>query len=682
MLWSCSAGKMAMKKGDKRFQYGEYDYSIEYFQNAIAKGYNAAEANYKIGESYRLSNRVKQAVPYYQAAIEANYPDEAVHLYYSQALKANEQYNQAQAALQSYLDGASDQQMTALAEQELDNLQKVEKLAKQESFFRVKNLEEINTTAADYGPAYREGELYFTSAREADKIYKATGTGFTDLYKVKTQGAIVDVNSVTALSDVINDEGVNEGCIAFSPDGQTMVFAKGNNGRLKGADDVDLYISRNRRGGWSAPTVMRLNDDKAWDSTPSFSFDGRTLYFSSNRRGGVGGTDLYAATMNRRGNFSNVRNLGPVINTAGNEMFPFQAEDGSLYFASNGHPSLGGLDILVARRSEGKMVVENPGPPINSSADDFGIHLFRLDRGFFSSNREGGKGDDDIYTFINNDPDLKIVNYFLTGTTFSIDEDDKETILPGTSVKLFGADDEMLNEALSDREGRFIFRVFPEEDYRLLAEKPDYFTTRASFSTKGKSIPKDELTQLVTNKTFDTKIVLDQIVLDRAIVLENIYYDLDKADIRPDAAQELDKLVAILQDNPEIKIELSSHTDSRATADYNLDLSKRRAQSAVNYIVSKDIDRSRLTAKGYGESEPIIPDEEIEKLPTEERREEAHQRNRRTEFKVIEYNRVDEPEPLADDEEYQNEETVELQAEEVVEQPAKGSLEEKIDWDN
>lgn len=676
-LASCSAGKIAMKKGNKKFKYGEYDFSIDYYAKALKHDYNPGEANFKIGEAYRLSNRIKEAEPYYRAAIDNNYEEEEVNYYYGLALKSNEKYEVARRELENYLASAEEVEIIDLAQSEVDNLIKLNEIVEKENFYRVKNLELINSSAAEYSPVYLDGELYFTSSRFGGKIYKATGTSFTNLYKVKTQGARVDIETITSLGDEINSPNTNDGCIAFSPDGQTMVFAKGNSGRKKGAEDVDLYISRYRRGSWSTPTLMRVNDGKAWDSTPSFSRDGRTLYFSSTRRGSIGGTDLYAATMNRRGRWSNVRNLGPKINTAGNEMFPYQASDGSLYFSSDGHPGLGGLDILVAKREEGQMVVENVGPPINTSSDDFGLFLYTPDKGFFTSNREGGAGDDDIYTFINNDPDLKIVNYYLTGITYTIDEDGSERILPNTSVLLYGANDELLNEALTGRDGKFLFRVYPEEDYILMGEKPDYFTSRALFSTKGKTIPKEQLNKLETNKVFETKIVLDQIVLDKAIVLENIYYDLDRDEIRPDAAMELDKLVTVLKDNPEIKIELSSHTDSRQTAAYNDDLSKRRAQSAVNYIVSEGIDPDRLIAKGYGESQLLISDEEINKLPTEEAREAAHQRNRRTEFKVIEYNKIEEPE---EDEELE-EELQELQAEERIE-PAGTDLEDRIDWDN
>jgi outer membrane protein OmpA-like peptidoglycan-associated protein len=416
--------------------------------------------------------------------------------------------------------------------------------------------------------------------------------------------------------------------------------------------------------------MLRINDPDSWDSTPALSADGRTLYFASNREGGFGGTDLYSATRDGRGRWGNVRNLGPKINSHGNEMFPYSAIDGSLYFSSDGHPGFGGLDLFRAERREGQIEVENMGSPINSNDDDFGLFLFSPTKGFFTSNREGGEGDDDIYTFVNNDPDLKIVNYFLSGTTVTADDEGNETILANTAVKLFDKEDNLIAEEVTGREGTFIFRVYTEEDYYVLAEKPDYLTTRLVFSTVGKSIPKDSLTKLITNTQFTIKIPLDKIVIDKAIVMENIYYDLDEDYIRPDAAIELDKLVAILKDNPEIKIELSSHTDSRQTADYNMDLSNRRAQSATNYIIEAGIDSDRITAKGYGESQLIISDEQINRLPTIEEQEAAHQVNRRTEFKILEYvKRAPE------------EDTVET-IEETVEWENAEDWEKEIEWDN
>ena len=308
------------------------------------------------------------------------------------------------------------------------------------------------------------------------------------------------------------------------------------------------------------------------------------------------------------------------------------SEDGSLYFASDGHPGFGKLDLFQAVREGGKVNVQNLGEPMNSSADDFSLFQFNLSRGFFSSNRKGGKGDDDIYTFINDDPDLKVVNYFLTGITVTTDDAGEEIILPNTKVRLSADNEAVLDEAFTGGDGRFNFRVYPEEHYELISEKTDYFTVRKDFSTIGKSVDKTTLTEEVTNITFETKIMMDPIVLEKAIVLNNIYYDLDKDNIRSDAAIVLDSLVQIMDDNPEIFIELGSHTDSRQTDAYNMDLSRRRARSAVNYIIDQGVSSDRIVAKGYGETQLLIKNAQTE---------EQHQKNRRTEFKVLSYNPIE-----------------------------------------
>lgn len=663
LLTSCNAGKMALKKGNKKYRRGEYNVAITFYEKAIDHKTSTARSNFYIAESYRLSNRIKEASPYYKAAIADSIEDESAYFYYALSLKANEKYKEGKQVLEDYLDKASDEDYIQLAERELTNLRKINDLVTKEDYFRVKNLQEINTPQAEYSPVYLNGELYFTSSRYGGKIYKATGSPFTNLYKVKTEGAVVDTSTIEPLNNMINSSNTNEGAITFSPDGSTMVFAKGNSGRRRGAEDVNLYISRYRRGEWSEPALLNINDPGSWDSTPAFSRDGRTLYFASNRDGGYGGVDLYSATMDARGRWGNVRNLGPVINTTGNEMFPFASDDGKLYFSSTGHPGLGNLDIFVATRRSGEIQVENLGPSINSNADDFGFFLYDPTKGFFSSNREEGMGDDDIYTFINNDPDLKIVNYYLAGTTVTPGDNGEEEALQGVSVRILGEDDEVLDQTVTAQDGKFLFRVYPGEAYILFGERPEYLTSRQTFSMVGKEIPKEELEDLVTNKTFETTIRLDKIVIDKAIVLENIYYDLDRHEIREDAARELDKLVQILNDNPQITIELSSHTDSRAPDDYNLDLSQRRARAAVDYIISKGINPNRIVARGYGETQLLVSDEEIAALPTEER-EMAHQRNRRTEFKILTYDKIQQVQETSD----QN-----LSEEEI--------LENQIDWD-
>jgi len=659
-----------VKKGDKKYDVGEYEVAIEIYHKALTKSNDPGYINFKIGESYRLSNRIKKSLPYYQAAVKNGYTEDEALYYLGLALKADQKYEEARKVFDRLVSNAASSDFNALASTEFDNVNTIQEILGTKNYFRVKNLTDVNTASAEYSPVYNNGELYFTSSREGGKIYKATGTAFTKIYRVETKGARVDLLTLKPLDNLINDEDTNDGSVTFSADGRIMIYAKGNNGKKRGTKDVNLYTTSNRKGQWSQPRMLRINDPDSWDSTPALSADGRTLYFASNREGGFGGTDLYSATRDGRGRWGNVRNMGPDINTHGNEMFPYSSIDGSLYYSSDGHPGFGGLDLFRAERREGKLVVENMGSPINSNDDDFGLFLFSPTKGFLTSNREGGSGDDDIYTFVNNDPDLKIVNYFLTGTTVTADDEGNETILANTVVKLFDKENNLISEAITGREGTFNFRVYTEEDYYVLGEKPDYLTTRIIFTTIGKSIPKDDLTKLVTNTQFTIKVPLDRIVIDKAIVMENIYYDLDEDYIRADAALELDKLVAILEDNPEIKIELSSHTDSRQTADYNMDLSNRRARSATAYIIEAGIDPERIIAKGYGESQLLLPDEEINRLPSIEEREAAHQRNRRTEFKILEYVKKA-PE----------EETVET-IEETVEWENAEDWEKEIEWDN
>ncbi len=619
ILASCSV--------EKSMTNAEFDAVINKLGGTPSK--NSVEENIMVGDAFRQSNRIVDALPYYQEVLKVGTSEEVINVYVAQGLKVEQRYDEAQKVLNTYLPKARSEKAKKLAEKELDNLRKIDELKENKSYYRVKNLSEINTANAEYSPVYSNQYLYFTTNRDGGKIYRTTGTPFTDIYRVATRGANVDLSTLKALDPAINHLDTNEGSVAISPDGTSMIFAKGNDGKAKGYSEVNLFFTRFRNGRWSEPVPLSINVADAWDSAPAFSPDGTSLYFSSTRPDGFGGADLYVAKVNRRGRWVDVRNLGPEINTVGDEVFPFVSEDGSLYFASDGHPGFGKLDLFQAFREGGKIKVKNLGEPMNSSADDFSLFQFNLTRGFFSSNRKGGKGDDDIYTFINDDPDLKVVNYFLTGVTVTTDDAGEEIILPNTKVRLTADNGDILDESFTGGDGRFNFRVYPEEHYDLISEKTDYFTVRKDFSTIGKSVDKTTLTEEVTNITFETKIMMDPIVLERAIVLNNIYYDLDKANIRSDAAIVLDSLVQIMNDNPEIFIELGSHTDARADDDYNLNLSWRRARSAVSYIINAGVKSERITAKGYGETQLLIKNAQTE---------EQHQKNRRTEFKVLRYN--------------------------------------------
>jgi outer membrane protein OmpA-like peptidoglycan-associated protein len=589
-------------------------------------------ANYHIAESYRLSNRIQEAESHYAIAGGRGADRDSIQFYYAQSLKANGKYAEAKAQLEELYEKTENTGLKDRAKAEMNGMEYLAKLGENPSYYRIKNLELINTPASEYSPVFLNDELYFTSSRGENKIYEATGTPFTDIYKVASRGANVDLATVAPLPDGINSQSINDGCVTFSPDGKTMVFAKGNSGKRKGSYDVDLFISRYRSNSWSDPIRININQPESWDSAPAFSPDGRTLYFASNRKGGYGGTDLYSAQMDSRGRFSRVRNLGPEINTPGNENFPYVAEDAKLYFSSDEHPGYGGLDLFVIKRANGRTTVENLGQPVNSTGDDFGIFLFRPDRGFFTSNREGGKGDDDIYTFINEDPNLKVVNYYLQGITYTIDAEEKRQLLPNTRVSMLDERGELMQDFVTGNDGKFLFRVYENENYTMVGENDGYLVKRQPYTTQGKSVDPNTLTELITNIVLDTVLVLDKVEINKIFVLDNIYYDFNKYNIREDAAVELDKLVQLLIDNPEIKIELGSHTDSIDDNSYNLQLSQRRAESAVRYIVQHGIAPDRLVARGYGEEKPIARNTNPDGTDNPVGR----QKNRRTEFKILE----------------------------------------------
>ena len=623
--------KQKTPKLKKSFENGEYNQAINEYKDELEDDENSPTANYYIAESYRLSNRIYLAAPYYQKTIALGFNDEALELHYAKSLKANGQYTEAKSTLQSFLESGTNETLLTRAEKELKNLEKLDSLQLVVKQIKVQNASAINTENAEYSPYFHDGHLYFSSTRETGNVFEGNGLAFSDLFKVKTNGLDIDAGSLESLESFINEQGIHEGTIAFSPDGRTMVFARGNSSKKGGRQDVDLFISQLKNKKWSQPQLMPINSPDSWDSSPAFSRNGRTLYFASDRPGGEGGIDIYRARLNDRGRWGNVSNMGSTINTAENEMFPYVSPDNKLYFASDGHPGFGMLDLFVAVRSSGVTTIQNLGPSVNSNFDDFGlVYTEHPYEGFFASNRPGGMGDDDIYSLVDNSPELKKIEYVLKGNTYTTDEDSVQSILSGVRVRLMNAELEQIDDVVTGRGGTFSFKVDPEKEYVLIGEKTDFFTTRGDFSTVGKGIPQEDLVERFTKKEFETSLNLDPILLEKTIVLENIYYDLNKSEIRPDAASELDKLVQLLKDNPEIKIELSSHTDVRADDDFNMRLSQARAKAAVDYMIFKGIDPRRLTAKGYGESQLIIPHAQTE---------EEHQKNRRTEFKVIEYNK-------------------------------------------
>lgn len=627
-----AVGCSVEKKMKNNFKYAKYEKVIKYYKDVVRKQPNNGKANFFVAESYRLSNRLKESESYYAKASGAGIDKDSVKLFYAKSLQANAKYDEAKTVLEAVLSSTENEKLKDRVQKEINGLSYLGKLNEKKSYYRVKQMESLNTPFAEYAPAYSNGILYFASSRSNARIYEASGTPFTDLYQVETKGAVPDLNTLKTIQGNINAPNVNTGCITFSPDGKLMVFARGNSGKKKGAEDVDLFLSRFRNGVWTDPIPININTPKYWESTPALSPDGRTLYFSSSRPGGYGGLDLYSAQMDSRGRFGKVKNLGPDINTAGDDTFPYMAENSKLYFSSDGHPGYGMLDLFVVNRANGKTQIENLGQPMNSTSDDFGMYLFKPDRGFFTSNREDGKGDDDIYTFVNDDPNLKVVNYYLQGITYNVRKDSSREILPDTKVSLLDQGGDAMQEFTTGTDGKFLFRVYENENYVLLGDHDGYIVKRQPYTTIGKSVPLESLKELVTNITLDTVLVLDRKAKNIAFILKNIYFAYNMADINQESAKELDRLVQILEDNPDIKIEMGSHTDSVASNSYNIELSQRRAQSTVDYLIRKGIDAKRLTAKGYGEEKPIARNTNPDGTDNPVGR----QKNRRTEFRILE----------------------------------------------
>ncbi len=655
LMQACNPSMQAYKQGVKKFENGEYDLALKDLQRAVEGNYQAAQANYMIAESYRLSNRYREAIPFYEKALEAEAADPNARFQYAYALKAAGKYDQAKEQFAKFADNPNASKLLQeRAFREVETLKITDRIAQKKQEVTVLDLP-FNTPGAEFSPAVLGDELVL-SASKKEKVYKNNGQAMLGLYKIKIGEQPSEANaSPTLFSASIFTEEANEGSPAFTPDGKTLVFARGNTGKRKGTVDVDLYMSRLVNGQWTEPKYLPVNDSLAWDGSPAFSRDGKTLYFASNRAGGSGGIDLYRTNMDASGRFSKPVNMGKDINTAGDEMFPYVSPENKLYFASDGHPGLGKLDIFAATRSQGIIAIENLGIPFNTPQDDFGFVFYEdTDNGFFASNREGGKGDDDIYFFSNpveepdstllvqNDPtnpmnpsnpnyikgQLKVVRYFLEGTVLT----NAATPQPIDSAKvhiLADSADVELSTLVTGNEGEFgKYKLEEGKDYVLLVERRGYISKREPFTMDGKSIPPIFLNKVLTDTTYRVTVKLDNLELNKTFVLENIYYDLDKYNIRSDAAVELDKLVQILKDNPTLNIELASHTDARATDAYNNNLSQQRAQSAVNYLISRGIDTSRLTAKGYGERQLIVQNAKTE---------EEHQRNRRTEFTVLSY---------------------------------------------
>jgi outer membrane protein OmpA-like peptidoglycan-associated protein len=593
-----------------------------------------AKKLYLAAESYRLSGNTQQAELLYKEAIEADY-NPIAYFYYALMLKANGKFKEAIKQLEIYQKRNPFDENT---ERELKACQTAIDWMAKPLNYRVNNVMELNSPAHEYAPfILNDGKLLFTSDRPLKDMneYGWTGKKYCSIY-LATPNANKQFAQAEPLPAPINN-AYNNGAACLNKAGNELYFTRcGSDGKEN--DYCKIYVSfKDVNGNWSEPQLLNFFDDTVNVQQPYLSPDGRELYMSADARDGYGGKDIYVSTRTTEG-WSTPQNLGATINTSGDEVFPVMHDDGYLYFSSNGHLSMGGLDIFYTKKNNNKWSTpQNMKYPINSPADDFALVFEKLDegekdsirsKGYLSSSRAGGAGADDIWRFVQPRLQICVLQVAISEKVLEKPNDPNSKVIGTRALADVDLNIQSGTEQIkmkSDTNGIVKLIVPCNTTVMINASKNEYFTkTETVFIKRPAGYEADtSLTQ--------AKITLDKIYRNVQITLSNIYYDLGKWNIRPDAALVLDTLATLMKENPDLRIELGSHTDSRADDKYNLTLSQKRAQSAVDYLVSKGIDKSRLIAKGYGES--MLVNGCSNGVPCTE---EEHQQNRRTTFKVLE----------------------------------------------
>ncbi|HQK37361.1 MAG TPA: OmpA family protein [Bacteroidales bacterium] len=618
------------------FDAGAYADAIDQFKGVydVIPKEQKADVLFHIGEAYRRIDDPKNAAVWFKKAIAKNYSNPIVYLRYGQVLKMNEKYSDARDMFLKYkLLKPDDKDVDAL----ITSCDLVMEWINNPGPYQIENMKYFNSKSSDYSPAYASDDyrtVYFTSSRDEamwNEKHGTTGQSYADIFVVR-QDRKGKWSTPVPLGEPVNTE-FEEGTPSLSSDYNTLYFTRCKTAQNK-SYGCQIYSCRRNGDSWGKADPLTFSGDSMVIAHPAISPDELTLYFVSDMPGGVGGKDIWKVTRSSKNSeWGKPENLGEPVNTPGDEMFPYVHPDGTLYFSSDGHIGMGGLDIFKAvKKEDGSWSIENMKPPINSPADDFGI-VFQKDeeKGFFSSSR-AGKGDDNIYAFV-----LPPLKFTLYGTV-----KDEKTDLPLANVliKSIGSDGVQI-ETRSAKDGTFRFTLKPNTDYVYLASLEGYLNGKERESTKG----------LTRSRDFRMVIYLSSI--EKPIELPNIFYDFNKWDLRPESMVSLDELVETLNDNPNVTIELMSHTDSRGTDEFNMELSQKRAQSVVDYLIAKGIAPDRLSARGYGESQPKTVDKKlaaeypflkegqvlteafINSLPSDEQKEICHQINRRTEFKVL-----------------------------------------------
>ena len=633
LLQEASAQMRFFNEAEEVYQAGQYYKAVDMYRNAYDKIQGKeikAEIVFKIAECYRKTGQPRKAELWYSNAISKEYDNPLIYLHHANALKTNEEFEEA---IENYKEYQKLKPDDPRGQMGIKSCRKARQWMENPNGYKVSRLRYINSTEDDFAPAYSKAEyneIYFTSSRDessGEEQNGVTGQSFTDIF-YSQQDMSGKWSKPEPISNQINTD-VEEGASSFTGDYNTLYFTRCEVDR-KEKLGCKIYRTQKDNGQWDKPDPLTLAPDSMVVAHPAITDDGSTLYFVSNIEGGYGQMDIWK--VNRKGDqgWSAPVNLGSNVNTPGNEMFPFIHSDGTLYFSSDYHLGMGGLDIFKATvQASGNYQVENMRYPINSTHDDFGIIFEReKERGHFSSAREG---DDEIYSFV-----LPPLKFSVQGTVR-----DKKTEQPieDATVKLVGSDG-MTMSSQTGEEGTFKFMLRPETDYVFVASKKKYLTNKGKASTA----------DLEESKTFKPEILLSSI--EEPIELPNIFYDYNEWSLRPESKQALDRLVETLNDNPRVVIELRAHTDFRGEHWFNVELSTKRAESVVNYLIDHGIDPDRLRAKGFAATQPkevgaklaaqhefleqdeVLTEEFIKNLENEEQKEAAHQINRRTEFKV------------------------------------------------
>lgn len=633
---------------NRYFQELAYKKASEAYTNLYNRGNESYNIISRIADSYYFNSKTQEAEQWYKTLGE-KYSLKEEHLFrYAHALKGNKKYTQADSIINK-LKKINNDNRTVKELLNNPNYYSVFKTIKKDlnSF---ENLS-VNSKYSDFGGFIFNEQLYFASSRPSDNtntVYKWNEQPFLNLYKgnlvISGKGTKKEaINVKDAVTYNFVKTKFHESNTVFTKDGKTMYFTRDNfnNGKKRTSIDkkmrLKLYRSILVDGKWSEITELPFNSDEYSTGHPALSPDEKTLYFVSDRPGGFGATDIYKVSIDQNGNFGSPVNLGETINTKGREMFPYVSADNTLYLSSDGHLGLGGLDtfesLIFEDGSLGK--VENLQAPFNSSLDDFGFYIdIENKRGFISSNRKGGKGDDDIYSFVLTNPKRR-PDYDCKKTVSGIVVDAKSgAILPEATVKIFDEEGMLLKEKQSDEKGTFSFVINCKSDqYKVRADKDNYRKDIKVFDTETYDFSKSLQLALEPFIVDVVKNNNDTTTVEKQIVIRPIYFNFNRHNIRPDSEYELEHIVDVMKSNPDMVIKIESHTDSRGTKSYNKILSRRRAVATKKYILSRGISSSRIqSAIGYGESQLLNRCNDANKNNCSE---EEHQLNRRSYFIIV-----------------------------------------------